>query len=304
MKKRYTNIKRRLNSKKEGNISILVIFVLLASGVIGILTMHFVRQIIQYNGSILSYYKSYYLARGGLELSLAQVTHRGIGFEYEVGTGDTILTENFDCKNCGFVTTIHAKDKYINAKPWLGTGCNDNTKIVVNPGESSIIPLHYDVYTETNNVSKSLREEENLDFTFKHDLRFTYDHQWERKSDITLSLITDGEDMITQTYTDGDYDQNFTDFLHYIIATDSNRRKNTGNYLLISNIRSDAAPLEFCLEAGRASQNVLLDSDQALQFSHIKSIGTYQNKTIGLEAVFKHTSLPSFLGQTSLGGGF
>ena len=49
--------------KKSGNISILVIFVLLASSLLGILSMNFVQQMMQQSTIVNSYYKTYYLSK-------------------------------------------------------------------------------------------------------------------------------------------------------------------------------------------------------------------------------------------------
>jgi hypothetical protein len=47
--------------------------------------------------TLTTYYQSYYLAKAGLEFSLAQLPFRGIGFEYTLGTGNTLLASNFLC---------------------------------------------------------------------------------------------------------------------------------------------------------------------------------------------------------------
>ena len=72
--------------KKSGNISILVIFILLASSLLGILSMNFVQQMMKQSAVIHSYYKAYYLSKAGIELGLTQIKHRGIGFNYTITT--------------------------------------------------------------------------------------------------------------------------------------------------------------------------------------------------------------------------
>jgi ABC-type siderophore export system fused ATPase/permease subunit len=62
--------------KKQGNISILVLFVLVASSLIGVLTMTFVNQMLYAANSISSYYTSYYLANAGLELLASEAKYR------------------------------------------------------------------------------------------------------------------------------------------------------------------------------------------------------------------------------------
>lgn len=48
--------------KRQGNISILVLFVLIAASLMGVLTMNFVNQMIYDANTVLSYYKSYYIS--------------------------------------------------------------------------------------------------------------------------------------------------------------------------------------------------------------------------------------------------
>jgi len=55
-----------------------VIFVLLASSLIGILTMNFVKQMVSYTNDMNSYNKSYYYAKAGLELALVEINNAGI----------------------------------------------------------------------------------------------------------------------------------------------------------------------------------------------------------------------------------
>jgi len=84
--------------------------------------MHFVRQLLYYNGILTNYYKSYYLARAGLETSLTQIKNRGVGFAYEIKPKDAIITENFLCgKDCSVHTKIIGKSAFINRETWNGT---------------------------------------------------------------------------------------------------------------------------------------------------------------------------------------
>ncbi|MEI7562882.1 MAG: hypothetical protein WCJ39_04170 [bacterium] len=61
-------------------------FVLLASSLLGVLTVTFVQHMIKQTDALYTYYQSYYLAKAGLEFSLAELPFRGIGFEYSVQT--------------------------------------------------------------------------------------------------------------------------------------------------------------------------------------------------------------------------
>ena len=284
---------------KKGNISILVIFVLLASGVIGVLTMHFVRQMLYYNGAVNTHYKSYYMARAGLELSLTQVQHRGVGFEYQVKPEDAIITENFTCSpQCNVETEIFSQSAYHNTNPRVSTGCSEGNSFVLAPGDSLVLPLFVDAYGEVNAVASSLWGT-TLVAKFPVGLKIKYIGQGMQGSTGNLALVTDSPDYVTlsKAYKIDEFGTAFDDFLGQTYATENQRRLQTGNYLIISNSNTDGELLNFCLEFAQIGG---IPWDLALGSSHIKSLGHFQQNTIGLEALYQHNVLPSFLSHTSL----
>jgi hypothetical protein len=133
--------------KKSGNISILVIFVLLASSLLGILSMNFVQQMMKQSATVHNYYKAYYLAKAGLELSLAQVTSRGVGFEYTISNEDAIVSGNFfsgfDQSIYSLSTQISGMSMMLSKNFWQSTGCD--TPYILAPGDTTIVPLFRDI---------------------------------------------------------------------------------------------------------------------------------------------------------------
>jgi hypothetical protein len=83
-----------LPSFRKANISLLVIFVLLASSLIALLTMHQIQNLMSYGATTSNYFRAYYLAKAGLELALTEANIREAGFEMEVLSGDAIVAEN------------------------------------------------------------------------------------------------------------------------------------------------------------------------------------------------------------------
>ena len=81
---------------KKGNISILVIFVLLASSLLGVLAINFVQSMMKQSATVYNYYQSYYLAKAGVELGLAELGHRGVGFE-QIFSDPLFMSGNFLC---------------------------------------------------------------------------------------------------------------------------------------------------------------------------------------------------------------
>ncbi len=283
--------------KKQWNITILVIFVLLASGIIGMLTMHFVRQIAYSNKILNAYYKSYYLARAGVEISLTQINTHGVWFDYAIHTGDYLVQDNFDCApNCSIQTEIFGKSPYINQSAWNQTWCNSWNSVQLAKWESLILPLFIDDFNASNNIAGSLLPA-SYRSTFPIGLRILYDKQWMQADQYTLWLISDGYPLLSRKYSNTDYNNNIANFLWQEYIT-SARRLSTGNYFLISNSSSTSGTfLKFCLHVKKSdSSNLKL----ALPYAHIKSIGSYQNTSLGLEALYKHRVLPDFLSHTSL----
>lgn len=155
--------------KKSGNISILVIFVLLASSLLGVLSMNYVQQMMKQAATVQSYYKTYYLAKAWVELGLAQIQHRDIGFEYTVNTGDAIIMDNFLCQpNCSITTSLSGMAALLSQKFWQETESGCIHPYLLSGGDSLVIPLFRDKTSWT--VSKTFddqKEYENLAHLFK-----------------------------------------------------------------------------------------------------------------------------------------
>jgi hypothetical protein len=78
----------------KGNISLLVIFVLLASSLIALLAMHQIQNLMSYGGLTSRYFKAHYLAKAGLELALTETSLREAGFQVQVDSGNAIVSGN------------------------------------------------------------------------------------------------------------------------------------------------------------------------------------------------------------------
>lgn len=91
MKKLLAKIR---NKKLKGNISLLVILILLASSVISLLSINQIQRLITYGNMTFNYFRAFYIAKAGTELWLAEVYNSGDGFN-QVLSGDFITTWNF-----------------------------------------------------------------------------------------------------------------------------------------------------------------------------------------------------------------
>lgn len=134
-----------ISCMKKGNISILVIFILLASSLLGILSMNFVQQMMKQSSVVNAYYKAYYISKGWLELGFAQIHHRGIGFDYMIATGDNIVLDNLLCQpNCSLSTLLSGTASLLSQKFWQGNTCDSPYEL--SGGQSLIVPLFRDTF--------------------------------------------------------------------------------------------------------------------------------------------------------------
>lgn len=130
---------------KKWNISILVIFVLLASSLLGVLSMNFVQQMMKQSAVVNAYYKTYYISKAWIELGLAQTTHRWIWFNYSLDTWSAVVLDNLLCQpNCSLSTTLSGTSSLLSKKFWQSTSCDD--PYVLSGGQSIILPLFRDMY--------------------------------------------------------------------------------------------------------------------------------------------------------------
>lgn len=70
----------------RGNVSILVMFIMIATSLMGLLAMHFVQQMMEYSGVVHDYYKTYYLTKAGIEIGLTESNIRGIWFSTQISS--------------------------------------------------------------------------------------------------------------------------------------------------------------------------------------------------------------------------
>lgn len=77
-------ILKNSNKKLKGNISLLVILILLASSVIGLLSINQIQRLITYGNMTFNYFRAFYLAKAWTELGLTEVYYREAGFNHEI----------------------------------------------------------------------------------------------------------------------------------------------------------------------------------------------------------------------------
>ena len=144
------------NKKLKGNISLLVILILLASSVISLLSINQIQRLITYGNMTFNYFRAFYLAKAGTELWLTEVYNSGDGFNSVVENESDIVKDNllseyaefepyFDMTITGSFYTltndIRESDK-----------CSDDNKIKLIPWAGIMLSLFSDETKWIDNI--------------------------------------------------------------------------------------------------------------------------------------------------------
>ena len=90
MKRLISKIKYK---RLKGNISLLVILILLASSVISLLSINQIQRLLTYWNMTFNYFRAFYLAKAWTELWLTEVYNSGDGFNHSI-SGDNLIIQN------------------------------------------------------------------------------------------------------------------------------------------------------------------------------------------------------------------
>lgn len=152
-----TKITRKLkNQKCNGNISLLVILVLLASSVIALLSINQIQRLISYWNSTFNYFRSYYLWKAWVEFALAEIYNRWNWFEDSVSKDDPIITENlvWEYENFEpyFEMNITWNFKRLTDDVRYTNECKEYNAITLLTWEWIVLPLFKDVTKGRKNI--------------------------------------------------------------------------------------------------------------------------------------------------------
>lgn len=294
----------QIQKKIKWHISILIILVLLASSMIWLLTMNFLKQMVSYTNETYSYHKSYYFAKAWLELSLTEIDNSWIWFSNTLSGSSPIFLNNFDCEYCWFDVNIQWKTKYLSDKFWLSKECDDDTAFLLKSRESFVLPM-FSQKQVSSNLDTFSPPEYNFDLLkYRKGLEFiqNQDYKWK----INLWLIILSGDSVEKDYlliksheTSTDVLKIYFDEFDEFYWSELLDKGKFSSFLLISNA-DDTDDLSFCIHSDNVifwwvSQNVYLPT---MNF-YISSIGHYLNRSVGLQAIYGQ-AIPWFLANTYL----
>ena len=270
------------------NISILVIFVLLASSLLGVLAMNFVQSMMKQSATVYNYYQSYYLAKAWVELSLAELGHRGAGFE-QTFSDPSFLSGNFLCAwRCTMSFDLSWTSTNLSQQFRTDSGCQ--SPFVLSGGASLIVPLFKDEWV----VSLDAWFAPAISYQNLYGALVSATIETQSLDPVTFGMvILSGEELASN----GIFFQtgNLKEWLRpFLISFDSyfwNLSTNLSNenifpyrlYFLISNQAS--REVSFCISAKEPLPT---------QQYYIKSQWIYDHQALWLEAISKQP-IPDFL---------
>lgn len=301
---------KKINNK--WNISILVLFILIASSLIWILSTNYIRELMEYNNIIHWYYKSYYLSKAWLEISLTQIQNNWVWFENTINTWDDIIKFNFLCKNCNLYTSISWNSNSFSLNTRTDTWCNN--PISLNTWQSFILPLfkqinlgtNYDKLTNSPTYKNMADKLPNIKLknpsSNKEITIWIIIMSW---SDILQDWIfiktwsTNNPNIITEFKNS--FEAYWLDILIWLSNLSNEYKKHSSllkSFIILWNTKELQTAINFCIDI---QSTIWINNDIYLPTStfYIKSIWKYWTKTISLESFLKQP-IPDFLSHTYL----
>lgn len=158
-------LKKIRNKRLKGNVSLLVIFILLASSVISLLSINQIQRLLTYWNTTFNYFRAFYLAKAGTELGLTEVYYREAWFEDSINSWDAIVTENlvgvYSGFNPYFTMNIEWDFKVLTDDVRYTNKCDDDYKITLGTWEWIMLSLFNDNTSWIKNIL-SLTDESNI----------------------------------------------------------------------------------------------------------------------------------------------
>lgn len=175
------------NKKLKGNISLLVILILLASSVISLLSINQIQRLLTYWNTTFNYFRAFYLAKAGTELGLTEVYYREAWFQQNISSWNAIVTENlvgvYSGFNPYFTMNISWNFQYLTNDVRYTNECSGNNKIILEPWDGIMLSLFKDNSEEITKILNpnilsitpmSDKDIKSLDFLWNLGWNFTF----------------------------------------------------------------------------------------------------------------------------------
>ena len=287
------NLTKKIKNKKlKGNISLLVILVLLATSVITLLSINQITRLISYWNQTFNYFRAYYLAKAWTELWLAEVYNREDGFNHEVLSWSDIVSWNLVWNFAGFnpyfnMTISWSFETLTNDV--RNSECKWN-KINLSTGAWIMLSLFYDKTTWIHNILSEWTDEENI-VKFdneKINKLILEESSWPDK--LTFALFTYKKDNDIGDYLMDDIvvetDKSANDLNAFLNSTGTASLINDTNtnkkYLTIKNSGTWNEVIDFCISINDNSKTQIPYSN-----SLITTIWHYGDTEVGIQSIVK-----------------
>jgi hypothetical protein len=281
--------------KKKWNISLLVLFVLVACSLLGIIAVQYTRHMAIQTHQMYSYYKSYYLAKGGSEIGLSILQLRWAGYSWEIEKDDPFVTQNIHTGNA-FSLKIQGSSSLLSQ--WYPNEETCLEPLYIGSGESFILPLFID--EPENNITDHFSDKKF--YKNKSDLlKLLQIKENQTTNNVNIGVIVSQNGQLNELgilFTTGIFawddffeqlsvkiQENFNITNDWTVMWWQNPSLDNQNYLIIANI--DPQELKFCLQL---PTNIKLP----LNKTYISSFGYAGSKKIGLETIYQQP-IPSYL---------
>jgi len=283
------------NRRLKGNISLLVIFVLLASSVIALLSINQIQRLLTYWNMTFNYFRAFYLAKAWTELWLSEVYHREAWFEQAIDSWYSIVTENlvwvYTWFNPYFTMNISWNFLHLTDDVRYTSKCTGNNKITLANWEWIVLSLFRDgtswvvnsltltnesnIKRLDNNIIKELKIEnltsEGINFS---DLTLTF---WLFDYDENLDMKNIVVDQLNPTSLD-----NFLSKIESFDGDDRIKRR----YFTIKNHLTWGEVVSFCITTNSYNRLKLIPYTDSL----ITVRGNYGDMEVWLQSVVKRQS--------------
>lgn len=241
-------IKKIRNKRLKGNISLLVILILLASSVISLLSINQIQRLISYWNMTFNYFRSFYIAKAWTELGLAEVYLRWDGFNQRVLSWESIVQDNLVWIYTGFNPYFNMyitwSFQYLTEDIRESSECSWWNKIKLNSWDLIMLSFFSDgastikdalstwYYHPVTLPSELIKEVELKNYNVSnHDLTFSF---------FTYSGDSMGDDVIIEGWKSA---SELRSFLNDVPETLMNTE--TPKYLTIKNLWNNT--IEFCV---------------------------------------------------------
>lgn len=278
------------NRRLKGNVSLLVIFVLLASSVIALLSINQIQRLLTYWNMTFNYFRAFYLAKAWTELWLTEVYHREAWFEQTINSWDSIVRENLVWNYTGFnpyfTMNISWNFLYLTDDVRYTDKCDNDNRITLWTWEWIVLSLFID---KTNGINEILTwtKKTNIDKFEENDVKkikiTNVSWDWtvdEYQKKLTFWLFDYDDDWnMENIFVDQIALENLITFLRKIDDLDSSKDR---RYLSIKNHLTWGEAVSFCI----TNDNKLIPYTDSL----ITVRGNYGDMEVWLQSVVKRQS--------------